>query len=114
MRTTSIAVGVALIGTCLGLRAQDATNSGPARPGTAEAAGGRATMHADDEKAIAALAAAYAKAFNAGDAAAAAATFAEDALIVDELGQRTEGRATSRTSLPRRSPTAPAARWPSR
>ena len=47
----------------------------------------------DDEKAIAALAAAYAKAYNAGNAAAAAATFAEDAIVVYELGQRTEGRA---------------------
>ena len=73
---------------------------GPAPPGRPEFGIGRPDpgpstpgKHAEDEKAIAALAAAYAKAFNAGDAAAAAATFAEDALIVDELGQRTEGRA---------------------
>ena len=56
-------------------------------------------MRADDEKAIAALVAAYTKAFNAGDAAAAAATFTDDALIVDEMGERTEGRAASKTSL---------------
>jgi uncharacterized protein (TIGR02246 family) len=92
MRTTSIAVGVVLIGTCLGLRAQDAPNSGSGRPGAS-------TKHAEDEKAIAALAAAYARAFNAGDAAAAAATFAEDALIVDEMGQRTEGRANIQDQL---------------
>jgi uncharacterized protein (TIGR02246 family) len=93
MRTVLIAIGVALIGTCLVLRAQDAPTPGAARPGTAEIAFGRTTQHADDEKAIAALAATYAKAFNAGDAVAAAATFAEDALVVDEQGQRTDGRA---------------------
>ena len=53
----------------------------------------------DDEKAIAGLVAAFTKAFNAGDAAAAAATFAEDALVVDEQGERTEGRAAIRDQL---------------
>ncbi len=99
MRTTSIAVGVALIGTCLGLRAQDAPQPGPAGSGTANAAAGRVTGHADNEKAITALVAAYAKAFNAGDAGAAAATFAEDALVVNEQGGRTEGRARIRDQL---------------
>ena len=99
MRTTSIAVGVALIGTCLGLSAQEPRMPGPARPGTAESAAGGAKKHADDEKAIAALVAAFTKAFNAGDAAAAAATFAEDALVVDEQGERTEGRAAIRDQL---------------
>jgi len=56
--------------------AQDAPQPGSARPETAKAATDQATKHADDEKAIAALAAAFTKAFNAGDAAAAAATFA--------------------------------------
>ena len=51
------------------------------------------TKRGHDEKAIADLVAAFAKAFNAGDATAAAATFAEDALVVDEYGTRIEGRA---------------------
>ena len=63
---------------------QDAPSSGSGPPGAS-------AKRAEDEKAIAALAAAYAKAFNAGDAAAAAATFAEDALIVDELGRADRG-----------------------
>ncbi len=46
-----------------------------------------------DKKAITALVAAFTKAFNTGDAAAAAATFASDALVVDEQGERIEGRA---------------------
>jgi hypothetical protein len=87
MRTTSIVVGVALIGTCLDLRAQDAPNPGPARPGTTGSAAGT-SKHADDEKVIAALAAAYAKAFNANDAAAAAATFAEDAPTLTAEGDQ--------------------------
>ena len=58
-----------------------------------------AAGHGDDEKAIAALVASFTKAFNAGDAAAAAATYAEDALVVDEQGERTEGRAAIRAQL---------------
>jgi uncharacterized protein (TIGR02246 family) len=41
----------------------------------------------------------FTRAFNAGDAKAAAATFAEDALVVDEEGQRTESRARIQDSL---------------
>ena len=52
-----------------------------------------AAERGDDEKAISGLVAAFAKAFNGGDAAAAAATFAEDALVVEEHGERIEGRA---------------------
>ena len=110
----SIAVGVALIGTCQGLRAQETPVSGPARRATAESAAGGANKNADGEKSIAALVVAYAKAFNAGDAAAAAATFAEDALVIDEQGERTDGRAASATSWQRRSRRIPAARSPSR
>ena len=43
--------------------------------------------------------ASFTKAFNAGDAAAAAATYAEDALVVDEQGERTEGRTAIRDQL---------------
>lgn len=48
---------------------------------------------ADDVQAIQATAAAFVKAFNAGDASAAAATFTEHALIETEDGERIEGRA---------------------
>ncbi len=46
----------------------------------------------EDEKAIKALLDAFTRAFNAGDAAAAAATYTETAIVVDEHGERTEGR----------------------
>lgn len=46
-----------------------------------------------DEKAVESLLAAFVKAFNAGDAEAAAATYSGSALVVDEHGARTEGRA---------------------
>jgi uncharacterized protein (TIGR02246 family) len=91
MRTTTIAVGLALIGICPGLRAQEDPRAA-AGPAAAQAPG-QPPERAEDRGAIAALDAAYAKAFNAGDAAAAAATFTEDALVVDEQGQRIEGRA---------------------
>jgi uncharacterized protein (TIGR02246 family) len=55
--------------------------------------------NADDAKAIAALLASFTKAFNAGDATAAAATYTEDALTIDEQGERTEGRAAIRDRL---------------
>jgi len=53
----------------------------------------------DDEKAIAALVASFTRAWSAGDATAAAATFADDALVVAEHGERTEGRAAIRAQL---------------
>jgi uncharacterized protein (TIGR02246 family) len=56
-------------------------------------------MRQADAKAIAGLVASFTKAFNAGNAADAAATFAEDALVVDEQGERTEGRAAIRDQL---------------
>jgi uncharacterized protein (TIGR02246 family) len=57
------------------------------------------TRQADDARAIAALVASFTRAFNAGDATAAAATYAEDALVVDEQSERTEGRAAVRDQL---------------
>jgi uncharacterized protein (TIGR02246 family) len=47
----------------------------------------------DDEKAIKLLLETFTKASNSGDAAAAAATYTETAIVVDEKGERTEGRA---------------------
>ena len=106
MKPVYLMIGPALLGACLSARAQD-TNT-PEQNRTArqrkcasarDPAAGGANKRADDEKAIAALVAAFTKAFNAGDAAAAAATFAEDALVVDEHGERTEGRAAIRDQL---------------
>ena len=47
----------------------------------------------DDEKAIKHLLEAFTKAFDSGNADAAAATYTETAVVVDEEGERTEGRA---------------------
>jgi uncharacterized protein (TIGR02246 family) len=86
------------------LRAQESAKKGVNPPATAtEAAKAKMTApaigQADDAKAIAALVASFTKAFNVGNAADAAATFAEDALVVDEEGARTEGRAAIRDQL---------------
>ena len=51
----------------------------------------------DDEKAIKVLLDTFIKAFNAGNAAAAAATYSDTAVVVDEAGERLEGRAAIRT-----------------
>jgi uncharacterized protein (TIGR02246 family) len=79
---------------CSGLEAQE-----PAKKAKPAPAGTTASKHGDDEKAISALVSAFAKAFDAGDAEAAAATFTDDALVVDETGERTEGRAAIRNQL---------------
>jgi len=94
MRPICLLPGALLLGICPCLVAQEPTPKEKAPSAAATAAD-----RGDDEKAIAGLVAAFAKAFNGGDAAAAAATFAEDALAVDEHGQRTEGRAAIRAGL---------------
>ena len=84
-----------------GLRSPGTREGQTQRPPAAAttAATAKAAARADDARAIAALLASFTKAFNAGDAAAAAATYAEDALTVDEQGERTEGRAAIRDRL---------------
>src|SRR4051794_24058222 len=104
MRPVSLWFSVVVFGICPGLGAQESAKREKDHPAAAKAAAtakvaAPATRQADDSKAIAALVAAFTKAFNAGDAAAAAATFAEDALVVDEQGERTEGRAAIRDQL---------------
>ena len=94
MRPLCALLGVLLLGTCLGLGAQES-----ARKETPPSSATTAASHGDDEKAIAGLLATFAKAFNGGDAAGAAATFAEDALVVEEHGERIEGRAAIRAGL---------------
>jgi uncharacterized protein (TIGR02246 family) len=85
--------------TGLSLHAQEPTKVPPARPlvaqikAPAKAAATVPATRSDDEKAIKLLLDAFTKAFNAGDAKAAAATYTETAIVVDERGERTEGRA---------------------
>jgi uncharacterized protein (TIGR02246 family) len=94
MRPFRLSCGLVFLGICTFLGAQESARREAAPPTAAQAAG-----RDGDEKAIAALLASFTKAFNAGDAAAAAATYAEDALVVDEQGERIEGRAAIRAQL---------------
>ena len=101
MRPFSLWFGVVALAICQGSGAQESAKTKKSPPANATAGStakvsAPATRQADDAKAIAALVASFTKAFNAGDAAAAAATYAEDALVVDEQGERTEGRAAIR------------------
>ena len=82
-------IGVAFLAACLGVQAQEQSKPEQARP-AAQA------DRRDDERAIGALVEAFTRAFNAGDAAAIAATFTQGALVVDENGERTIGRAAIR------------------
>jgi len=61
-----------------------------ATPGTARAL---LTNRPEDERAVQAVAAAYARAYNAGDARALASLFTEDAEVTDENRERLRGRA---------------------
>jgi uncharacterized protein (TIGR02246 family) len=99
MKAATIAVGLALAGACPILRAQEA-------PATTRPEAARRTA---DEQAIAALVEAFTRAFNAGDDNAAAATFAEDALVVDEDDGRAEGREAIRAQLARAFAASPGA-----
>ncbi len=84
-----------------GLKAQQSTKSQPASgatkqtpaPETAAVTVTPPAARGEDEKAIKALLDAFVKAFNAGNAEAAAATYTETAVVVDEEGERIEGRA---------------------
>ena len=100
MRRACLWFGVMVLGICQGSGAQESarTEKGPATPATT-GSGTKGAVRADDAKAIAALLASFTKAFNAGDATAAAATYAVDALTIDEQGERTEGRAAIRDRL---------------
>ena len=80
-------VAVALGATGLAANAQQPKREEPAKVAAPVA------VRADDEKAIKALLETFTKAFDSGNAAAAAATYTETAVVVDEEGERTEGRA---------------------
>ncbi len=64
----------------------------PARPDTAIAASASSPAHPQDEKSIRLAAAAFAKAYNAGDAKTIAQLFVADGEIVSEEGESTQGR----------------------
>jgi uncharacterized protein (TIGR02246 family) len=95
-----------LILTCVAtspaLKAQEATKSLPAPPGATPSINSLKPVQTapaprdDDEKAIKVLLDEFVKAFNAGDATAAASTYTETAIVVDEQGERIEGRAAIR------------------
>ena len=101
MRSFLLMLAVASGASGLGLNAQQSTKSQPASPApkqtpATETAAVTVTPPAargEDEKAIKALLDAFVKAFNAGSAGAAAATYTETAVVVDEEGERIEGRA---------------------
>src|SRR5256885_11263566 len=98
MRPVSLWFGLVVLAICQGSGAQESAKAVQDPPATAKVAA-PSTRQADDAKAITALVASYTKAFNAGDAPACAATYAEDALVIDEQGERTEGRAAIRDRL---------------
>ena len=79
----------------LGLNGQEATKSPPAATQSSITANAPAAR-GEDATAIRALLDAFTKAFDRGDAAAAAATYTETAIVVDEEGNRIEGRAAIR------------------
>jgi uncharacterized protein (TIGR02246 family) len=80
----------------------NANQPAPAAPGVSQTtdfgvtppAGTRLTDRPQDEQAIRALADAFVRAYNAGDAKAVAALYTEDAESIDEYGTRIEGRST--------------------
>jgi uncharacterized protein (TIGR02246 family) len=97
MKKVSFMLIVAFVATGARLNAQGTTKSpakGPAAPQSAAATAPAA--RGDDAKAIKDLLDGFTKAFNAGDATAAAATYTETAIVVDERGERIEGRAAIR------------------
>lgn len=93
---------VASLATGTGLSAQETTKGLPTPPGPAQpVAPAKAAVTAPaprgaDEQAIKELLNAFTRAFNAGDAKAVAATYTDTAIVVDETGERVEGRAAIR------------------
>lgn len=81
--------------TGIAVHAQGVIKPRPAGPAPAQpaAAATKAAAQGEDEKAIRSLLDEFTKAYNAGDAAAVAATYTENGIVVDEDGERVEGRA---------------------
>ncbi|APW61440.1 YybH family protein [Paludisphaera borealis] len=99
MKKVVLMLIVAFDATGVSLYAQAVTKSRPSAPQATAATDPAA--RSDDEKAIRVLLDAFTKAFDAGDAAAAAATYSENGIVVDEQGERTEGRAAIRDQYAR-------------
>jgi uncharacterized protein (TIGR02246 family) len=101
MRRFFLILAVATVASGSGLNAQELTKSQPARPAIRQTAAAEAASvtvthpgaRGEDEKAIKTLLDAFVKAFNAGNAQAAAATYTEMVVVVDAEGERIEGRA---------------------
>jgi len=83
MKTLFLMFTVASLAASSSLYAQEPTKAATTSPAARD----------DDEKSIKALLDAFVKAFDAGDANATAATYTDTAVIVDEEGERFEGRA---------------------
>ena len=98
MKKVALMLIVASAATGLRLSAQEVPKGPPEGPGAAKpAARPKAVVPASpakggDEEAIRNLLDAFTSAFNAGDAKAAAATYSEKAIVIDEQGGRVEGR----------------------
>ena len=90
MKPIHLMIGMALLAGPLGARAQDAKKTEQVPQAAAPVNRG------EDERAIGALVASFTKAFNTGNAEAVAATFTNEAVVVDEDGERTFGRAAIR------------------
>jgi uncharacterized protein (TIGR02246 family) len=104
MRTTMMRIapsGILLtwawLGAAGGVLAQELNQTAPpvqrAQPPVAASSGPRAAMsdRPEDERALRALADAYARSYNAGDARTLATLFTEDAEMIDENGQKLRG-----------------------
>jgi uncharacterized protein (TIGR02246 family) len=101
MRNGTLILMVLLGAIGSGKVARERTKETPADPAAvqtpaAQAASAPEAPRDDDEKAIKALLDTFVKAFNSGNAAAAAATYTEKAVVVDERGDRVLGRAAIR------------------
>jgi uncharacterized protein (TIGR02246 family) len=85
---------VAAIGACATIAsAQVPPRAAPVATPAPAAAAVAAADRAADQEAILKLLDTFTRAFNAGDAAAAAATFTDTAIVIDERNERAEGRA---------------------
>jgi uncharacterized protein (TIGR02246 family) len=95
MKRSILLLILATVATGRGLNAQEAAKIAIPRP-DARPAPAAAPAREDDERAIKALLDAFIKAFDAGDADAAAATYTETAIVVEDRGEKVEGRAAIR------------------
>src|SRR5262249_5631826 len=101
MKKVYLILVVALAATGSVSSAQDSTTGTPTDPAAAQTLAAQTAVilpvgRGDDARAIGALVDQFVTAFDAGDDEATAATYAETALVVDERGERVDGRAAIR------------------